>query len=200
MFRRVWFVPLALLALLAISYPTWLNAIGQNLVVDEPPRQADVLIVLAGNSPYRAQHAAELYHQGWAPYLLISDEAVKTHGLNTTWRELYAQGVAKIDVPREAVITWPGIAINTYEEAQKSRDMMLARGWKRAIVVTDPFHSRRAILIFRAAFRPAGLEVTVSPNLASPENVDEWWTNTDGWQRVIQEYIKLGWALVHREV
>lgn len=200
MFRRVWFVPLALLALLAISYPTWLNAIGQNLVVDEPPRQADVLIVLAGNSPYRAQHAAELYHQGWAPYLLISDEAVKTHGLNTTWRELYTQGVAKIDVPREAVITWPGIAINTYEEAQKSRDMMLARGWKRAIVVTDPFHSRRAILIFRAAFRPAGLEVTVSPNLASPENVDEWWTNTDGWQRVIQEYIKLGWALVHREV
>jgi uncharacterized SAM-binding protein YcdF (DUF218 family) len=189
-----WLLLAALVGLLILLHPLWLSLAGNQLVADDPLQPSDAIVILAGNSPYRAQHAVDLYRAGWAPRLLVSDETVKTHGLATTWRALFEQGVAKLDVPTEAVMPLPGLAEDTRDEALKTRDMMVEHGWKRAIVVTDPFHSYRASLLFRAIFKAAGLEVRSSPALESPVGVRDWWRSTDGVERVTLEYVKLGWA------
>jgi len=190
---------LLLLVLLAAAlyalHGVLLSAAGSYLVAEDPLERADVIIVLAGNSPYRAAHAVELFHAGWAPRLVLSDEHVRSHGLDTTWSQLYNEGTARLEVPRSAIVVLPGLPDSTYDEALRNRDLMLTRGWRRAILVTDPFHSHRALLLFRDTFGPSGLDVRSSPAMQSPAGVEGWWTSTDGVQRVVSEYVKLAWAM-----
>lgn len=190
-----WLVLAATALVVFAAHPLLLSAVGSALTADESLQPADALIVLAGNSPYRAEHAVDLYHAGWAPRLIISDEPVKTHGFVTTWRGLYEAGIAHLDVPSEAVIPLPGLAESTQDEARRSRDFLLEHGWKRAIVVTDPYHSRRALFIFRTTFAGTGLRVWSSPAMGSPLGRRDWWTSLDGVQRVVSEYAKFAWAM-----
>src|SRR5215210_1296181 len=120
-------------ALVAVLlHPLWLEALGDFLVARDDLREADAIVVLAGNSPYRAEHAVELYHAGWAPRLLISNEMVLSHGVEASWIQLHEAGLVKLDLPDEALIPLEQIAQSTYHEAIESRDFMLAHGWQRA--------------------------------------------------------------------
>ena len=68
--------------------------------------------------------------------------------------------------------------------------LMLERGWRRAILVTDPFHTRRAVMAFRSVWQPAGLEILASPADGSKHTVEHWWRDPNRATKVIQEYVK----------
>lgn len=181
------------LAALFVTRQTWLTAAGEVLVVHDELAPSDVIVVLAGNSPFRARHAEALYARGLAPHVIISNEPLSSHGVQTTWMELRDKGLVRLAFPDEAIVPIPQISDSTYEEAQHSRDIMLARGWRSAILVTDPFHMRRAVMTFRQAYEPAGLTVAASPADGSKYGVDNWWTDRNAIMRVAQEYLKLGY-------
>lgn len=194
--RRTVLFTLAVLVVLAVlTRQTWLTAIGEGLVARDDVGSADVIVVLAGNSPFRARHAETLYARGLAPNVIVSNEPLSSHGIQTTWLELRQHGLVKLAIPNAAIVPIPEISDSTYEEALRSREIMQARGWRSAIVVTDPFHMRRALLTFRQAFEPAGLTVVASPADGSKYGVDNWWTDRNAIMRVAQEYLKLGYYL-----
>src|ERR1043166_923774 len=101
---------------------------GDYLVAREELHPSDALVVLAGNSIYRAQYAAQLYQQGLAPKVIVSNEPVRTHGLDTTWLELRKMGLTKMDIADEAIVPMEEVSGSTYEEALHSRDIMLREG------------------------------------------------------------------------
>jgi uncharacterized SAM-binding protein YcdF (DUF218 family) len=170
-----------------------LTAAGDVLVVRDDLQPSDAIVVLAGNSPFRARHAETLYRAGLAPHVIISNEPLSSHGVQTTWLELRQAGLVHLAIPDEAIVPIPEISDSTYEEATHSREIMLAHGWRSAILVTDPFHMRRAVLTFRQAFDGAGLTVAASPADESKYGVDNWWTDRNATMRVVQEYVKLGY-------
>ena len=188
-------VVLGVLLVLALGHRPVLGAAGEVLVAREPLGPADAIVVLAGNSPYRAQHAEALYRDGLARHVIVSNEPLSSHGVRTTWIELRAAGLVRLAIPDEAIVPIEAIADSTYDEALSTRDIMLARGWRTAIVVTDPFHMRRALLTFRQAFEPAGLVALPSPADESKYGVDNWWQDRNATMRVLQEYLKLGYYL-----
>ncbi len=193
---RIW-LPLAILVIVAVvTRQTWLTAAGDVLVERDPLVPSDVIVVLAGNSPFRARHAETLYAKGLAPHVIISNEPLSSHGVTTTWLELRSAGLVRLAIPDDAIVPIPEISDSTYEEALRSREIMQARGWRSAILVTDPFHMRRATMTFRQAFEPAGLTVAASPADGSKYGVDNWWTDRNAIMRVAQEYIKLGYYVV----
>ena len=193
--RRAIILLAVLAVMLALGHQTVLGAAGDVLVAREPLHPADVIVVLAGNSPYRAQHAEALYRDGLAPYVIISNEPLSSHGVRTTWLELRAAGLVHLAIPDDAIVPIEEIADSTYDEALSSREIMLTRGWRSAIVVTDPFHMRRALLTFRQAFEPADLTALPSPAEGSKYGVDTWWQDRNATMRVVQEYLKLGYYL-----
>src|SRR5919199_6610487 len=136
---------LALVPTALVLPPIWLGARGEFLVARDELRRADAIVVLAGNSPYRAEHAVELYRAGWAPRVLISNELVLSHGVEVSWLALRQAGLVHLDLPDEAVVPLEELAQSTHHEAIESRDLMLRNGWRRAILVTDPFHMRRGL-------------------------------------------------------
>ena len=194
---RATILVITFLAVLAfVTRVSWLTAIGNVLVVHDPLAPSDVIVVLAGNSPYRARHAEALYAQGLAPRVIISNEPLSSHGVQTTWLELRQVGLVHLTIPDDAIVPIPEVSDSTYEEAQHSRDIMQAHGWHTAILVTDPFHMRRATLTFRQAFDSAGLTVAASPADEGKNGVDNWWTDRNAIMRVAQEYVKLAYYVV----
>ena len=194
--RRTVLFALAILVVVAVlTHQAWLTAIGNGLVAHDDLAPADVIVVLAGNSPFRARHAETLYARGLAPAVIISNEPLSSHGVQTTWLELRQHGLVRLAIPDDAIVPIPEISDSTYDEALRSREIMQARGWRSAILVTDPFHMRRALLTFRQAFEPAGLTVVASPAEGSKYGVDTWWTDRNATMRVAQEYLKLGYYL-----
>lgn len=199
--RRTVVFALAILVVLAVlTHQTWLSAIGDGLVTRDEPGPSDVIVVLAGNSPFRARHAETLYARGLASQVIISNEPLSSHGVQTTWLELRQHGLVRLAIPDDAIVPIPEISDSTYDEALRSREIMRARGWRSAILVTDPFHMRRALLTFRQAFEPVGLTVAASPADGSKHGVDNWWTDRNAIMRVAQEYLKLGYYLATGKV
>jgi uncharacterized SAM-binding protein YcdF (DUF218 family) len=194
--RRIVLLTLSVLLVVAVlTRQTWLTAAGEALVAHDDLAPSDVIVVLAGNSPFRARHAETLYARGLAPNVIISNEPLSSHGVQTTWLELREHGLVRLAIPDDAIVPIPEISDSTYEEALRSREIMQTRGWRSAILVTDPFHMRRAVLTFRQAFEPASLTVAASPADSSKYGVDTWWTDRNAIVRVAQEYLKLGYYL-----
>ena len=116
---------------------------------------ADVILVLghpanADGSPGPAMReqvalAAALYRAGLAQALLFTGGAVYNEHVE-------AQVMAALAVqqggPAEAIAVETQ-ARDTFENARYCRQIMQQRGWGNAIVVTTPYHVRRASCVFR---------------------------------------------------
>ena len=174
----------------------WFFNAGTLLIAAEPPAPSDVIIVLAGNAPDRLPHAEELRAQGYANLLLVSDEQVHTHGLETTWSALYRAGVAAPELPPEALIILDDPPPeSTIDEARRDADILARRGVHSALLVTDAFHSFRARLLFRAALARRGISVRSTP-VADALDLAHWWSHPVTARRVAEEWTKLAWYLV----
>jgi uncharacterized SAM-binding protein YcdF (DUF218 family) len=133
-------------------------------------QKCDVILVLGCNigsleqpSPCmtaRAAHAAELYRQGLAPYVLASGGP--THP-ETTEAAALARLLERDGVPRERVVL-EDRSLNTIQNIRNSQAIMAEHGWHSAILVTEPFHIRRATLVAE----DFGLKVWPSPAVRSP--------------------------------
>lgn len=187
---------LAFLGLVAVaigiaSFPVWRDSMGLFLLVDQPHVRADAIVVLAGNSPGRMRHAQALFDAGHAPIVVASDERLRSHGMDTSWSEMVTLGVVKPPVSDQAlVILKDPPPESTIDEARRSAAVLNARGAKSAILVTDHFHSRRALLLFQAVYRRGGIEVTSSPN-TSRFDLSRWWASPTTTLAVLEEYVKL---------
>jgi len=181
----------ALAVLVASATPVWLPAIGDFLVVADPVDRADAIIVLAGNAPDRLRHGEELFAAGDAPLIIVSDEAVRTHGLDTTWLTLFQAGLAAPELPASAVTVLDPPPDSTIDEATRAAALLQSRGLHSAILVTDPFHTRRASLLFAAQFRHRGLVVHTSPVPHDAVDLPRWWTSSTSARVVLEEYTKL---------
>jgi len=156
--RRAW---RALGALIAIGAASALILAGLIMIYGarERARPADVVIVLgageAGTSR-RAEHAARLYQRGLAPHVLCSGGYRGPDGRREA--EVCAAVVRAAGVPAEAIVLEPD-SRSTEQNARHAAQIMRARGWRSAVVVSDSFHLLRA----RWLFSREGVTVWTSP-------------------------------------
>jgi uncharacterized SAM-binding protein YcdF (DUF218 family) len=107
-------------------------------------------------------------------------------------RDLQTQGV-----PANAILRFVQRAANTREEAQALRDLVASRGWRRVLVVTSNYHTRRARYIFRKVFPPqVGVLIISAPD--SDYDADRWWETRQGRKLFFLEtagYLAAVWEL-----
>ncbi|MCL6561055.1 MAG: YdcF family protein [Firmicutes bacterium] len=183
--RRVWCIAaffglLIFVVFLFLSRPPW-ALLAKLLVVDDRPEKVDVLIVLAGDSE-RDLYAAELYRLGLAPKIIMS-------GCGPTARQM-ADRAVKAGVRAQDIIMEEK-SESTYENAVYSRDIVLTRNFKSAIVVTSPYHMRRTRLVFGRVFRNTGVRLLYCSTRDSEFNTDGQCKSETDRQIVRREYLKL---------
>ena len=109
------------------------------LCLDDGPVHADVLVVMGGGTPVRAQHAADLFLQGVAPKIVVTGAGDSADNLKT----LLAAGV-----PADAIRLEPA-AKSTRQNARLSLPILRSLGARRVLIVTTWYHSRRSVKCFR---------------------------------------------------
>jgi uncharacterized SAM-binding protein YcdF (DUF218 family) len=77
------------------------------------------------------------------------------------------------------------------DEAVAVRDLMKKRQFDSAIVVTDPYHTRRTYWIFSEVFADEDVKIIIRPVRSSWFNSRKWFTSLKGWQFTLLEYSKL---------
>jgi uncharacterized SAM-binding protein YcdF (DUF218 family) len=82
---------------------------------------------------------------------------------------------------------------STIEEAARVREVLAERGVRRAIIVTSPFHSRRARRTFLMAFQGSGIALSTEtlPIGKSQDDPRRWWTREHDLMAVFSETVKL---------
>jgi uncharacterized SAM-binding protein YcdF (DUF218 family) len=182
---------LVVFAIAGLVVAVWFPFAGALLINSEEPVAADAIVVLGGNAPDRLPYAESLRAQGFSKLLVVSNERVKTHGLETTWLALHQAGVSAPEIPdSDLIVLDDPPPESTIDEARRDADILSARGLHSALLVTDAFHSRRASLLFRAAFAHKGLTVRSTP---APDSFDlaHWWMHPLAARRVAEEWTKL---------
>lgn len=134
----------------------------QSLVVSVPLQRADAIIVLGGEPLARPQKAALLYKDGVASKVFVS-------GIGDAARN--RQILIGSGVPSSA-ITMETHASTTYLNALLLRPLLEAAGVRSALIVTSPFHTRRALATFRKVMPGISFGVT--------EASIGWWSTPMG--------------------
>lgn len=132
------------------------------LVVAVPMEKADALIVLGGEPLARPLEAARLYRNGVAPRVFVTGlgDAVRNRQV------LMAGGVPS------SAITMESKAVSTYMNAVLLKPMLEAAGVRTALIITSPFHTRRALATFRKILPGITFGVT--------EASIGWWKTKEG--------------------
>jgi uncharacterized SAM-binding protein YcdF (DUF218 family) len=180
-----------IIAIAALAVAVWFPFAGTLLINSEPPEAADAIVVLGGNAPDRLPYAEALRADGFSKLLVVSNERVKTHGLETTWLALHQAGVSAPEVPdSDLIVLDDPPPESTIDEARRAANILSGRGLHSALLVTDAFHSRRASMLFGAAFAHQGLTVRSTP---VPDSFDlaHWWMHPLPARRVAEEWTKL---------
>lgn len=195
----VFFVCL-LFALYLIRRPL-LRAAGDFWIIDEAPISADAIVIL-GDDNYnadRAARAAQLYKAGYAPRVVASGRYLRPYA---SIAELEAHDLTDRGVPKAAVVRFAHHAENTKDEAAALAQLISARGWKRIILVTSNYHTRRSRFL-AARELPEGtiLRIVAAPD--SDYDPHDWWRTRTGLKIFSHECVGIVvamWEMRHNDV
>ena len=184
-------VPLSFaVVVIVVSRALWLPLVGRFLVVSDPLQLADAIVPLAGGFD-RIPHGAKLLAEGYADWFVVTNTPLRMPGIRSSYGELAQQEAIWQGVPEDRIIGIPGEVETTYEEALAMRQLLEAHELRSLIVVTDPYHTRRSRMVFRAVFRGSGVTLIVRPVDESWYQTSEWWHMRDGLLATWTEYLKL---------
>ncbi|MBM7610041.1 uncharacterized SAM-binding protein YcdF (DUF218 family) [Lysinibacillus composti] len=144
------------------------------LVVDEAPKQADVIIVLSGDEG-RLAKGAQLYNEGYADYVLLT----KANEEFITKEEAINFGIPESQIILEEEAT------STYTNATYAKLLLEEHQFNSSIVVSSDYHMRRTKLSFERVFKGSDMELTY---VAAPLHGE---VGEISIQTAIKEYIKL---------
>lgn len=170
---------------------------GSWLIETDPPAQGEVAIVLAGGEGERLGAAVQIWRARRVSALLITGPDVPLLPVYTgedslTMGEVKRRIAVRRGVPDSSV--WVSLGpTSTLEEAIRAREVLEERRVRRAVVVTSPFHSRRARRTFLMAFRGSGIDLSTEtlPVGKSQDNPRRWWTREHDLLAVFTETVKL---------
>ena len=174
-----------------------LTAYASYFTVDTATKGADVVFILGGNPKTRPAKAIELVKNGYSKQILmtnIKDKALKYQELFETEEELTAR-ILKSENEELKIITCVKEegATSTFDEAYTLAKYAQQNNLQHLIVVTDAFHTRRALYAFNKVFKLQGignikLEIAPARNGVYLEN--NWWKTEKGLRSYIIEPIK----------
>jgi uncharacterized SAM-binding protein YcdF (DUF218 family)/glycosyltransferase involved in cell wall biosynthesis len=164
------------------------------LRVSAPVAHADAIAVFAGGvgesgkagggTQERIQHAIDMYRTGEAAHLILSSGYVYSFPEAEVMRTLAVdQGVPPASIVLEKRST------NTYQNVSFVHEIMRERGWTSVLLVSSPYHMRRALLVWRKV--APGIHVIPAPPLKSQFYDHVSGASFEQVQAVLHEYLAI---------
>jgi uncharacterized SAM-binding protein YcdF (DUF218 family) len=175
------------------------RGLGGFLVLDERPSHSDAIIVLLSGIEYypRLIEAASLYRNGSAEFVIINgnrkDDVLR--GLEKDgfepccpWYEDALRVLSLLGVPRDNVIYISAEdAYETVTEAETVGGNLIRMGYKKIILVTSKYHTRRAHYVWSEMYKGRLSVCSVSAK-ADPYDPGGWWKDGRQIRWLMAEY------------
>ena len=189
--RAVLALAIVFVAVVAVIAVVAGRGAGRALIVTRPIQHPDAILALASHEWERLPEAAARAREWPSARVLLSVPRVVTehncHRCAERGDWLVALGV---DSSRLRLL--PRSVTNTRDEAIAALAFSRRHGVGRLLIVTSPYHTRRALAAFDEVFEGSGVEVGVQPSTAySAARPDRWWrTPYDRW------YVRYEWSAI----
>lgn len=174
-----------------------LTSYASYFTVNTTTKGADVIFILGGNPKTRPAKAIELLKSGYSKQIImtnIKDKALKYQELFETEEELTSKILKNENETLKIIkcIKEDG-ATSTFDEAYTLAKYAKENKLNHLIIVTDAFHTRRALYAFEKVFKLQGIE-NIKLEIAAARNgvylENNWWKTEKGLRSYIIEPIK----------
>ena len=182
-----------------------INDITDFIFVSDEVEEVDAIFLPGGSHPEQPEYAAELYHKGYAKWLILSGglsvKRDKWPGVrskadiyNGDYRsdcEFFTDVLLKNGVPAPAIIGEDKSG-HTRDNAFLSRKIVDEKGVdiKTALIVCKAFHARRCLMLYQMAF--PDVNIKVCPVHCYNITKDNWYKSETGIDRVLGELARCG--------
>ena len=199
LFKWLFFLLFIIYILVSHYHAPILTRMGRYLILENPPEKSDLIVCLAGSNIERGLAAADAYRQGLAPkifvareevpdgYELLMEKGIKYPETIDLMRSL----LKDLGVPKSAIIRNDTQVGSTIAEARIVKIIVEQKGYKSLIIITSPYHSRRAWLTYRKVFEGTGVRILALPSKYSLFRSEDWWKHRRNVKKAIVEYQKL---------
>jgi uncharacterized SAM-binding protein YcdF (DUF218 family) len=167
--------------------------IGYFLSPQDQLTKVDAIVAISGGETgARTAEAVQLYQDGWAPRIIFSGAALDPSGPSN------ARAMAKIaeaaGVPAAAILL-DETSINTRGNAANVAALIRANGYRSIILVTSPYHQRRANIAFQ---RELGGAVAILNHSSVDHNWrrSHWWATPYSQNLTYAELQKVAYELI----
>jgi uncharacterized SAM-binding protein YcdF (DUF218 family) len=170
-----------------------LRGAAQAWIVSDSIAPADAIAVLGGGLETRPFAAAELYKEGIAPRILVSDvkpRPAEKLGIVSSHVEGNRGVLLKLGVPAQAISGFGAEVSTTYDEARALSDWAARSGAHRVIVPTELFASRRVRWILNKQLGQVGAQAEIQALPPLEYGIDDWWKDERGIITFQNEIIK----------
>jgi len=170
-----------------------LTGLATAWIINEPLTKADAIVILGGGLETRPFEAARLYHNGFAPKILLMDAKLSPTtklGLTLPEKDLTRQILRKQAVPDSDCLTIGNRVASTHDEALAVRAWLATNQASRIIIPTDLFHTRRVRWLFRKELKGTGASALVVVAPTPQYQSTNWWKHEEGLIAFQNEVIK----------
>ena len=196
----------------------FLRDITEFIFLEDLPEKADLIIVPGNTWPQPARRAAALYHEGMAPYIVVSGRYSK--GQQTfagaacegdRYKEAYmteadflTDVLIREGVPETAVLQ-ERKAEFTLENARYIRKLLEEKKMtvKKALICCQAFHARRCRMYFEYVFQDTDVEFLMCPAVTQGISRCSWMESQKGLDTVLGELRRCGeqfaWMCGHQD-
>lgn len=182
-----------------------ISDITQFIFLSDEPEKADVIFLPGGSHPAQPEYAAQLYHKGFAKWLVpsggvsvkrsqwpgVRSKADIYDGDYQSDCEFLTDALLKNGVPASAIIGEDRSG-HTRDNAFLSRRAVDEAGIavKTALLVCKAFHARRCLMLYQMAF--PDVKINVCPVHCYNITRDNWYQSEMGIDRVLGELARCG--------
>jgi len=159
--------------------------LGNWLDVTSTAKKSDIIVCLGGGTVERVRKSTKLLEEGYANEFIL---------LGESW---YNQPYIEKHYPNMKVIV-NNTPQNTKEEVYFIKEYMVQHGYKTALVVTDPPHSRRVSVLNKILSVSGDNEITL--RMVSSDvswwKANEYYKDKRSWETVLSESIRIVYSIL----
>lgn len=184
----------ALLSLVIFfTHAIMLTWAGNQLFRKDQMKPTDAIVILAGEETERVEYGVQLFKEEWAKkdrIVLAGGPLVWKH----SWASLMKEHAIALGIDPKHILL-EDQSRSTEEDALYTKQILKKHNIRSIILVTSPYHSRRAATIFE---RVMGSEIRVisAPAEKSWFSFHEWWKRRRDRAMVLNEFSKFVWLLL----
>jgi len=189
-------IALVLAVALVASVLVVFFGLGRWLVVEDPLERANAIVVLSGRMPVRAVGAAQLYRQGYAPQLWLTQPeqpaaSLRPMNIYDVGEDYFNSRVLLHEgVPASAIVRLEPHINNTADEIRAIAVQLARENGSTVIIVTSKAHTRRVRKLWQK-FSGGRARAIVRASPGDPFDPAHWWRTSTDVLDVVREVLGL---------